>query len=1306
MDYIKVGFFAFDMVVLIFLILYLLGGFLKGWKKTLFNLIAFLVPFVIFMLMADPLAKLLMQVEWPVIGNIQEYIKESSGMKFGESSEELLLASSAAIVKLALYELGISLCFLIASLNRLIFKLTLKKFFYPGGDTKIKPSMPSRLIGLGCGFGRFILAMVVLFFPIFGAINVTQNMLSDFIVVNEFVEKIEDVNEEQVALEELDIESIYDLLDTSISYKIFSSMKNSQTDVSLPASYLGSIMSVKTTNGTHNLVNNYGQLHAILKVISKIEVEGDYISFENLTTSDIETLKKAVKKLDIIKLIAPSAKEIIIDALKDGDLDNKEELIEVLTVMDVEEEIDILLNSISELFGILKNSKINIANPEEILLDKNLSEVSEKVLTSLVSSKTIQEFVLPYVCEAIIDALDDETNQMEQVITKENLKKCIETDISELITIYQDLSNNINLHNYIFNEEELNIESDNAASSLEVSVEKLFNLSIIKGNEKQIITFALSKAEQESLQYDKLFNDLVVNWQDEGKIIGTILKEIILLPDSAKDFENFSINTLVLKDEDGKYVYNKIIVEISKSTLFRNVGINLLNNLKENEDFKDAKEILDLLNIEAFKNLNQEEFYDEMISLFDIVNCAIDMNLIDSEEYNITEDNIELLINKIFASSLIKGNESNIIDYILEATSLNEQLTELGIEISYDNVNWDTEPTKIINIIKSVLKFGDINSLDLEKIFENRDEETNQNIVNLFVSLRNSQIFEPIMFDLLDKVVENLEYEEITNLLNFNALKDSDSETFEKEINNLLEIIDLIENSGLTNDEFNLNNETVEQIKPLITKVFDSILIQGNETSIIDYILEQTGLSSELEKMEITVSYENVNWDSEPNNLINVIDNLLKFGDLDSFDLVEIFNERDETKNQNIVDLFIALRNSQIFEPIMFDILNKNIDEIGYEEVTKYFDFNKLKPLDDDEFEIEIKKILDLIDIMGDCGLNGEIALDKTKVDELINNLYSSILIDGNEAEITNYLFDEVGLNSSLESLGITINVYDETIDWETEPNAISNILKALLDYNNISDVDIEKLMENRTSEDEQKLINLFNSLDKSQIFNHVTFTIVENMIKNVDKEISISDEEKEKIRTNTWNKEISVLFDTIDKVQTLLTESSYETIKGTEVTRMMMLASEGVLSSKVIGNALNDMLGEDNLNINPKENGVYKYDFTDPVTLETQAESIGNLLDLRRLVNDNETSQADVVSNVIEVVKSLENDDITSDLLNTIFVDSTIDGEIDFNEEAELIESSYAQYTENGTVSSEKLEELENSKLASEVLKKLGIID
>lgn len=248
--------------------------------------------------------------------------------------------------------------------------------------------------------------------------------------------------------------------------------------------------------------------------------------------------------------------------------------------------------------------------------------------------------------------------------------------------------------------------------------------------------------------------------------------------------------------------------------------------------------------------------------------------------------------------------------------------------------------------------------------------------------------------------------------------------------------------------------------------------------------------------------------------------------------------------------------------------------------------------------------------------------------------------------------------------------------------------------------------MENRTLEDEQKLINLFNSLDNSQIFSQVTFTIVKNMIKNVDKEISISDEEKEKIRTNTWNKEISVLFDTIDEVQTLLTESSYETIEGSEVTRMMTLASKGVLSSKVIGNALNDMLGEDNLNINPKENGVYKYDFTNPVTLETQAESIGNLLDLRRLVNDNETSQDEVVSDVIEVVKSLENDSITSDLLNTIFVDSTIDGEIDFNEEAELIESSYAQYTEDGTVSSEKLEELENSKLASEVLKKLGIIN
>lgn len=1142
MGYIKIGFYIFDIIVLISLALYLLIGFIKGWKKTLFNLISFLIPFIILVLVSNSLASALVKIEWPVIGNLETYINSLLENENNNSEmTSLALNLATALIKLVIYYVGALLCLLLAQVNRIIFHFTLKNFFYPDGDKKAKPTKKARFVGMGIGFARFIVATVVLSFPIYGLLNVAQMGVKDA----QLIETITSENSEEIKMAESTIEfdEIYDVLGTSITYKIFTSMKSSSTEVSLPATYLGTVIKVKTENGSYNLIKEYGNIHAVLKVVAKMDITDEYISFEKLTDDDIKVLKQAINKMKLLNLVAPLVKEALIEQVQTSmnDSPEKDEIVKLLTNMNMEEEIDVLLEATNNLIDLLKGLKININHPEDLLLESNLPEVVNEVLNVLVKSTTVKEFVLPLVCDKIIESINDETGEMEKVVTTDNLMQCLENDISELIQIYQSLSKNNNLHNFIFNDQELITDTTVAATSIEESVDKIFRLSIIKGNEKSIIVFALSKAEQDNLTYDILFKDLNVNWQEEGKTLGKILKEVLMLPESSKNFDNFSLETLVMKNDNGEYVYDALIKEIAKSQIFRNVGINLLETFKDNDDYSDLQEVLNLLNIASIKSLSENEFYQELISLLEIVDVVVEMNLLDSnpENYKIDENNIELLITKIFDSVLVKNQEEEILDFILNKTDVSNSLEKMGIEIEYDNIDWEQEPTKLIDIFKALLQFGDLQNIDFENLLNDRNSETNDKIVNLLVALRSSQIFEPILFNMIDTMVKELNYQEVTDFFDFNKLRDLTSSSFKAEIINLLEIIDTIEAIGLGSETLNLTKENVGII---------------------------------------------------------------------------------------------------------------------------------------------------------------------------IDKVFASCIIEGNEANIINYIFTECAVYEMLQQVDITIDVCDDTINWSNESQKIKVIVQAFLDFGNIDDINIEQLMNDRSSENKEKVKVLVKALDDSQVFGPVIFKTIEKMLLENDYEITITEEDKALIRTNTWDKELDVTFEMIDEIEVLLGENgkyTYNTIPGTEVSKIMLKASESIIASKVVGYTLNDVLGEDYLNINPKENGVYKYDFTNPETLSQEASTVEKLIDLKYLVDSTSTTD-EIVESVVDIVKTLEKDDITKDLLNGVLESNNIENmeQIDFEKEATLIESSYNEYKENDVISSEKLEELEESTLAKEILKRLGIIE
>ena len=1066
----KVGFIIFDVIVLIFLILYLLVAYLKGWKRTLLNLCAFLIPFIIYLFMADKIAEIFMKINLPGIGSIYDLVlnqvKEITKNNAEGATLELCESITVAVVRFATYYVCLLICLLLAQINRIIFRCTLKGFIYPGGDSKVKPSMPSRLIGLGVGFARFIFASVILFFPIYGIINVAQTGIKDYAIINEMTKK--DDSQTTVSEEDFSLEELSEKLNGSIAYKTFTVTKDKDTDLSIPAKYLGTILKVKTSTGSYNIIKEYGNIHATLKIVSRMEISEDVISFEKLTKDDVKILHNTIGKTKLLKLLAPAMKEKLIVEMEKESKDAA--LLDAITNMDASKEADILIKALNESLDILVGLKLNVNHLEDLLLEESLVTSSNKVLNVLMTSSTIVNYALPKLSEKLIELVDDPTKEMNVVLSPEKLEICIKTDVSSVLAIYQKLAKNNNLHNYIFNEGEFITGTDIAASTLEEAIDGLFELSIVKGNEKTIIKFALTKAKQDKLSYEVLFKGLNPDWQEEGKIIGKIVKEIMLLPKEAKDFDNFSIETLVLKNASNEYMYDSVIKEISKSNIFRLVSINLLETFTSDSETSNIKEIMNLLNIDNIKNVSSQEFYQELIGLLQILDTIIETNILDEEkELNLTEENVELLINRIFASILVKGKESEIVNYLLDKTNINAKLQEMGTVLNLEDVDWETEPTKLIEIFKSILAFGDITSIDFNQIIASKDESTNPKIVRLLTALRDSDIFGTAIFDMIDKMVSETEYTDITNLFNLRALENTTIEEFKVEISNLLDIIDLVKKTNITNkEELNIDEGTIEV---LITKIFDSIVTKGKEPEIFNYIMNELNLTETLTNMNITLDpYDSsIDWEKEPSHLIEIFKAIMKFGNINEIDFNTLMKERNETTQTNLTALFEALDSSTIFSPHLKDMIMSMALNAGYIILLTDEDMQEIRL---NTWANEVKGIFEVLDICDEILYDSSTydAVDGTSVKNVMLIASTSVIASKTLGEILmlmlgqfhlninpkdengNYKYDFTSrqiLKDNAESVGKLIDIKHALDSIENEDAKIKKSIEAVKNLNN-----------------------------------------------------------------------------------------------------------------------------------------------------------------------------------------------------------------------------------------------------------------
>lgn len=943
-----------DLFFVVGLIISILWGFLKGWKKSLVAIVSFLVPFIIFSFFLTPISKALLEIRFGDMGTLNQIVTNYIADMLFEgntaqvtNSEIYAFAQSAAIgvVQLAVYLAGaIVIGIIIYPIVKIILRCTLPKFIFK------KPTIVGRLIGLGAGFARFCIFFVIFAFPLFGAISAGKLALEDFKTVMEMTTTSS--NNERVSNEnsQSKLDKIYELLDSSFTVNILDAGRNRKTGINVSSSYLGFICQVKSENATFNIIKEYGNLRRLLPIaesVMEVNEQGELVfSVDKLTDQQIDTLSDVLKKCKLVKAAIPIIKEVTVDLLED--MENADEYraeIEAFKTIDLNAEINVIIKVIAEAAKSLKGMEINFNDPLEMLTEPTLPTNASNVIKELLNSKIVSDIAIPRATTELAKYLKEmqiDSESIDRLITTETINKALTADVKSLLEMFQQLYK-VGLKDIIKNEGAFDLSDVATQNAIGDVVGKVFALTLVKGHEEDLLKIGLGVANIQNLEYDKIFQGTNINWEVETAKITDIVKSILeLLGPTLSNNQEISIDLFLEVNEYGKFVSEDTIIKIAGSDLLRVVAIGFLESLLENEESTDIPaELRACIDCDALRSFSAAEFQTDIINVLDVVKQLKDAGIIFAGEDVIidlnsaaTRDAIIDAVETAFNLKLISGKEEELLKFALRTIQIEG--------LSYDEifqdveVNWNIEKANIVSIIREALNLiGETGATNFNlDVFIAVDEHGYFKAKPLIITIAGSDLIREIALNYLEKTIG--EYsgtdvpQELIDCLNFDTLKNLTTIEFQNEILNLLDILKtLVDMNAILDTEGEEIILTEATIEKLITGIFNSVLIKNNEQVIVDYILETTELNVTLEANGIVINFDNVNWDTEPQKLIDVMLALLDFGDLTNINIETLMNDR--TSTTKIVTLFDALTASDIFGPTVYDLIEKMVEETGYE---------------------------------------------------------------------------------------------------------------------------------------------------------------------------------------------------------------------------------------------------------------------------------------------------------------------------------------------------------------------------------------
>ena len=450
----------------------------------------------------------------------------------------------------------------------------------------------------------------------------------------------------------------------------------------------------------------------------------------------------------------------------------------------------------------------------------------------------------------------------------------------------------------------------------------------------------------------------------------------------------------------------------------------------------------------------------------------------------------------------------------------------------------------------------------------------------------------PLVVEYVENFLADSDLEEFKGIVDVEYIKNS----LVDDINQLVDAYQIINETKILNyfleenSEITFNDEMKTKLTNAFNKVIELDLIENNEKALVAYVVSMFGneLNIDFESM----LEENIDWSLEMHTLVEVVIDAFEF-------LVKCEFDKDNIQglieNENFTTLFPELVNKvftlQISEkyvsPIIISTLNDVLSEIGFGKFAEYVDATYLK----NNLSNDLVSILDIYDIFVELGLEDmlggsmQIELSEDEKDKFrlaMTKLLNLHIIDNHESELIILLCDTCGLSDFIS--------YDENsfkdIDWDVETDRFVDVLIAILNVSNLDGFDENYLESDNFEETSEQLGELFDALVKCAITKSFAFELINNLIGSIGYDIVLDEQDKLAIEENTGKVEFAALTkvakDAIDLFGS--DDADYTSLKGEDVSKLMLDASEGIIASKVMGSLLNEVLGENGLNIMPKD--------------------------------------------------------------------------------------------------------------------------
>lgn len=678
----------------------------------------------------------------------------------------------------------------------------------------------------------------------------------------------------------------------------------------------------------------------------------------------------------------------------------------------------------------------------------------------------------------------------------------------------------------------------------------------------------------------------------------------------------------------------------------------------------------------------------------------------------LTEEDIHLLCTYLGDSRVIKAFYPYIIGYLqTEQEKLDIQQWNLDFDrLSQLDINQnfsETEP--FLKSIYQLLQHINLDDFQTEQLLESdtfatdfSDALTKAMAVELF-----EECFTKVSYFYLQDYLRETDYAFVTDWINEIYIQTY----LAKDVKEIVEAYQLLKETKVLDyirkveGTYTFTEELKTQLQQAKRHILSVYLLKDNYPSILEKMANQIQKSFDVSEYGINIDAfikEEVDWSKETEILLDIcIDayELVLTCPFDRNDLSKLLeNEHTPGIIQTIVeDLNRSTLSITYYLPAVIQMLQQATRNSEFAAIVDLIQVEYLQQ----DFSTDVESFFTAYRIAQEIRLkdhfdaNQAYQLDltdekvKAQVEQMLDCLLSLQLLQKNEQQLVQLFLDLSGMNQYISYVAPSTPT-----DWNEEQPLFKQVLFDIIDLS----TDLSFLEQDISTLDNaldiaQKVGGFFDDMYVSHIMNPYTFTLLDCLLQQTGFTVTLTPQEKETMLQHTMVQELGVLVRVLESSKNIFLKDALtgqvqtSAIQGGAVEQIMRQSSTSILASKVVGQLLNDALGEKGMHILPIDDITQqpKYDFTHPESLQMYAKTIGHMIDIAQAIQDTDKhhitdENIQRLSTAFSALNQIENNTtLTQDMLSQLVGNEglEIDEHVDWTKEATTLTEALTTYQE-----------------------------